>query len=155
MNNILEYKNYHAKIEFDKEDMLFVGEVFGIQDSINFHGRTIEELVENFHQSIDNYLEVCKEYGRNPDKEFRGSFNVRIDPALHRRAALAALRSGVTLNQYVEQAIQHAVIESEYENTYVITSDLTHVPRRKEHEREKIADYQNTPMSYNQRGVLS
>ena len=70
MNNILEYKNYHARIEFDEEDMLFIGEVFGIQDSISFHGISIPELVESFHQSIDDYLEFCKEIGKNPDKEF-------------------------------------------------------------------------------------
>ena len=99
MKNMLEYKNYHAKIEFDEEDMLFVGEVFGIQDSLNFHGTTIEELVENFHQSIDNYLEMCRELGRKPDKEFKGSFNVRIDQELHRKAAFAADRNGMTLNQ--------------------------------------------------------
>ena len=100
MKNMLEYKDYHAKIEFDKEDMLFVGSVFGIQDSLNFHGTTIQELVDNFHQSIDNYLEMCQEFGRKPDKEFKGSFNVRIDQELHREAAFAADRSGMTLNQY-------------------------------------------------------
>ena len=113
MKNMLEYKNYHAKIEFDEEDMLFVGEVFGIQDSLNFHGTTIEELVENFHQSIDNYLEMCKELGRKPDKEFKGSFNVRIDQELHREAAFAADRNGMTLNQYVEKAIKDAVCKNE------------------------------------------
>lgn len=77
MNNILEYKNYHARIEFDEEDMLFIGEVFGIQDSLNFHGTSIPELVESFHQSIDDYLEFCKESGKNPDKEFNGTLNVK------------------------------------------------------------------------------
>jgi len=109
MKNMLEYKGYHAKIEFDEDDMLFVGSVFGIQDSLNFHGTTIQELVDSFHQSIDNYLEMCAELGRNPDKEFKGSFNVRIDQALHREAAFAADRSGMTLNQYVEKAIRSAV----------------------------------------------
>ena len=108
MKNMLEYKDYHAKIEFDKEDMLFVGSVFGIQDSLNFHGTTVQELVDNFHQSIDNYLEMCQEFGRKPDKEFKGSFNVRIDQELHREAAFAADRSGMTLNQYVEKAIENA-----------------------------------------------
>ena len=69
MNNMLEYNGYHAKIEFNEEDMLLVGEVFGINDSLNFYGKTIEEVVEMFHQSIDNYLELCKEIGKNPDKE--------------------------------------------------------------------------------------
>ena len=121
MKNILEYKGYHAKIEFDEEDMLLIGEVFGIQDSLNFHGTTISEVVEIFHQCIDNYLEFCAEVGKNPDREFKGSFNVRIDQSLHRDAAFAADRSGITLNQYVENAIRAAVNKNEPSTTYIIS----------------------------------
>jgi len=109
MNNMLEYKGYHAKIEFDAEDMIFVGSVFGVNDSLNFHGKGIDEITEMFHQTVDNYLELCAELGKQPDKEFRGSFNVRIGPALHRQAALKAEQSRMTLNQFVEKAIQSAV----------------------------------------------
>ena len=68
MKSILEYRGYHAKIEIDEDDMLFVGSVLGIQDSINFHGTSIQELVDSFHQSIDNYLEMCKEFGKKPTR---------------------------------------------------------------------------------------
>lgn len=121
MKNILEYKGYHAKIEFDEEDMLLVGEVFGIRDSLNFHGTTISEVVEMFHQCIDNYLEFCAEVGKSPDREFKGSFNVRIDQSLHREAAFAADRNGITLNQYVENAIRAAVNKTEPGTTYIIS----------------------------------
>lgn len=109
MNSMLEYKGYHARIEFDAEDMILVGSVFGVRDSLNFHGRDIAEITEMFHQSVDNYLELCAELGRQPDKEYKGSFNVRIDPALHRQAALQAERAHIPLNQYVERAIRAAV----------------------------------------------
>lgn len=123
MGNMLTYKGYHAAIEFDQEDMLLVGEVFGIQDSLNFHGRSVEEVEEMFHQSIDNYLALCAELGKQPDKEFKGSFNVRIDPGLHRAAALAAKQRGVTLNEYVETAIRDAVSRTERGPVYLF-SDL-------------------------------
>lgn len=155
MKNMLEYKGYHAKIEFDQEDMLFVGSVFGIQDSLNFHGITIQELVDNFHQSIDNYLEMCKEFGRKPDKEFKGSFNVRIDQELHREAAFAADRSGMTLNQFVEKAIRSAVNENDYGPIYVITPALTHTPYQKMVTGAVISNYKKTKTEYVQRGVLS
>ena len=109
MNSMLEYKGYHAKVEFDAEDMLLVGAVFGVQDSLNFHGKDIAEITEMFHQSVDNYLELCAELGKQPDREYKGSFNVRIDPALHRQAALQAERDNIPLNQYVERAIRAAV----------------------------------------------
>lgn len=61
MNSILEYKGYYAKIRFDADDRIFIGEVFGIADSLNFHGQSILEIKEMFHQSIDNYLKLCED----------------------------------------------------------------------------------------------
>ena len=60
--SMLKYKGYHAKISFDEDDGLFVGEVFGINDSLNFHGRTIGELISSFHDCIDNYMSVCAKF---------------------------------------------------------------------------------------------
>lgn len=108
MNSMLEYKGYHALIEFDADDNIFVGEVFGIADSLNFHGTTVEELKQMFEQSIENYLELCRKIGKEPDKEFRGTFNVRIPPELHKKAALAAAKEKITLNQYVLKAIDRS-----------------------------------------------
>ena len=60
MSSILEYKGYHASIEYDAEDNIFVGEVIGITDSLNFHSTSVDEVKEMFKQSIDNYLILCK-----------------------------------------------------------------------------------------------
>ena len=65
---IMEYKGCHAIVEFDAEDQIFVGEVFGIVDSLSFHGTSVEELDEMFHQSVDNYLEMCKHFGKEPER---------------------------------------------------------------------------------------
>ncbi len=109
MNSMMEYKGYHATVEYDSDDDIFVGEVFGITDSLNFHGESVAELQEMFHQSIDNYLALCEKTGKKPDKEFKGSFNVRIPAGLHRQAALAAKRQKMSLNQYVVKAISQSV----------------------------------------------
>ena len=116
MNSMLEYKGYHATIEYDAEDEIFVGEVFGITDWLNFHGNSIDELKNTFSQCIDNYLELCKKVGKNPDKEFKGTFNVRIPPELHKKAALAAAEQKITLNQYVVRAISKSVEEKKMLN---------------------------------------
>lgn len=65
MNSILEYKGYHASVEYDADDDIFVGEVFGIADSLNFHGTSVEELKRMFEQSIDNYLDLCQKIGKS------------------------------------------------------------------------------------------
>lgn len=113
MSSMLEYNGYHAAIEYDAEDNIFVGEVFGITDSLNFHGTSVEELNVMFHQCIDNYLDLCKKNGKNPDKEFKGSFNVRITPEMHKKAALAAAEQKITLNQYVMKAIEQSLEEKQ------------------------------------------
>lgn len=69
----MEYKGYYAKIEYDEDDNLFVGQVLGINDSLNFHGTSVSELQESFHNSIDNYLSLCKQIRKKPEKEFRYS----------------------------------------------------------------------------------
>lgn len=111
MSSMMEYKGYHASVEYDAEDNIFVGEVFGIADSLNFHGSSIEELQNMFYQSIDNYLELCQKIGKEPEKEFKGTFNVRIPPELHRRAALEAAKQKITLNQFVMKAIDRSFEE--------------------------------------------
>lgn len=108
MNSMLEYKGYHASVEYDAEDNILVGEVFGITDSLNFHGTSVTELREMFEQCIDNYLDLCAKINKNPDKEFRGTFNVRIPPEMHKKAALAATKQKITLNQYVMRAIDQS-----------------------------------------------
>lgn len=106
LNKMMEYKGYHAKVEYDADDGFFVGKVYGISDSLNFHGTSVTELEEMFHQSVDNYLQMCAETGKQPDKEFKGSFNVRISPDLHRQISIYAAQEGLTLNQYVVRALE-------------------------------------------------
>ena len=105
-SNMMKYKGYRATIAYDGEDNIFVGEVFGIRDSLNFHGRSIDELEESFHNSVDNYLELCFKIGKDPQKEFSGNFNVRTTPTIHKQAAEYAAENGFSLNQVVSIAIE-------------------------------------------------
>lgn len=110
MSKMMEYQGYHAQIEYDAEDEIFVGKVFGLADSLNFHGTSVSELEEMFHQSIDNYLQMCAETGKTPEKEFKGSFNIRISPELHKEISLHAAQEGITLNQYVLRALEVSLL---------------------------------------------
>ncbi len=103
---MMEYKGYHADIRFSDEDHMFIGTVFGVNDYLGFHGETVAELEEMFHQSVDNYLDFCRETGRTPDKEYKGQFNVRISPQLHRTAVLYAMKRNISLNEFVTTAIE-------------------------------------------------
>lgn len=142
MNSMLEYKGYHASIEFDADDNIFVGEVFGIADSLSFHGSSVEELQHMFAQSIDNYLKLCAEIGKNPDKEFRGSFNVRIPPELHKRAALAAARQKITLNQYVIKAIDRSFAEEDTDRKETIIY-IPYITQKIDWNIDPVSDFSN------------
>jgi predicted HicB family RNase H-like nuclease len=105
-SDMMKYKGYRAVVGYDSRDHIFVGEVFGITDMLGFHGSTIEELEESFHNCIENYLEVCEKYGKSPEKEYTGTFNVRTSPAIHEKAAEYAAIHGCTLNQVVVMAME-------------------------------------------------
>lgn len=109
MKNLLAYNGYHAQIELDTENDLLWGTVIGINDSLTFQGKDVMELKEMFKQSIDNYLEMCKTFGKEPDKEYKGSFNVRISPDLHKSADFEARKREQSLNQFVSSAIENEI----------------------------------------------
>jgi len=63
-------------------------------------------LQKAFRDSVDDYLQFCATRGEEPEKPFSGRFPVRVSPALHRAAALAARRRGESLNAFVEHALE-------------------------------------------------
>jgi predicted HicB family RNase H-like nuclease len=106
---MMEYKGYTAgPIEFDPEENTFSGTVSGLRDVIHFEGSTARELARAFRESIDSYLELCAEQGKQPDRPFNGKILVRTDPALHRKAALRAAAEGVSLSQWITRQIESA-----------------------------------------------
>ena len=108
---MLTYRGYHANVQYDDEDSILVGKVIGLADSLNFHAKTADEVEPMFHQCVDGYLDFCAEMGKTPEKAYKGSFNVRISPELHREAELAAAKQDISLNEYVRRAIEHEVRE--------------------------------------------
>lgn len=107
--NTLTYKGYTAKIEFDPEDNILFGNLIGIRDTVGFHGETVAELKEAFHDAVDFYLDSCEKSGRKPNKPFSGKFIVRVDSDLHSEIAAAAVHDGKSLNGWVADALRAAV----------------------------------------------
>ena len=110
MKNTIEYKNYIGTIEFSEEDGVFFGKVTGIRSLISYEGTNVKELLDDFHGAVDDYLQICKNEGVAPEKPYKGSFNVRVSPELHKLAALYAIENQTTLNNFVEEAMKNALI---------------------------------------------
>ena len=45
-----------------------------------------------------------------PEQPYKGSFNVRISPELHRTLAIYAMENGKSLNAAVEEALEKYVV---------------------------------------------
>ncbi len=102
---MMKYKGYEAVIEFNAEAEIFYGEVINIRDVITFQGSSVSELKQAFHDSVDDYLDFCKERGEEPDKPFSGKFMVRINPELHKKIVIKAKKEGQSLNSLVEKSL--------------------------------------------------
>ena len=102
----MKYKGYEAVIEYDEVDRLFFGRVINTRDIISFDGMTVDELQQSFEAVIDEYLEDCQREGKEPDKAFSGQFNLRISPELHRKISIEAKKRNISLNSFVEQALE-------------------------------------------------
>lgn len=73
---------------------------------ISYEGTSAGELINDFHEAVDGYLALCKENGKEPEKAYKGSFNVRISPELHKKIAVYAMEHNMTLNSLVEQSVE-------------------------------------------------
>ena len=105
MNNTIEYKGYVGSVEFSEDDCLLYGKVLGIRSLISYEGESASDLISDFHGAIDDYLEACASEGKEPEKAFKGSFNIRISPERHRASAIYAIAHQMSLNSLVDASI--------------------------------------------------
>ena len=112
MNNTFEYRGYIGTIEFSEEDALFFGKAMGIRSLISYEGKNANELISDFHSAVDDYLAVCEAEGREPEKAYKGSFNIRISPELHKQLVVCATSRQMSLNSFVENALRKSVVIS-------------------------------------------
>ena len=106
MKNILGYKGFYASVYFSEEDNLLFGKIEGINDLVMFEGSSVTEIKQMFKVAVEDYIETCKRFNKPLLKSFKGSFNVRVKPEVHQRAALLATMKGISLNQLVQKAIE-------------------------------------------------
>ena len=110
--NLMTVDGYSAKIDYDAETDLFRGEILGLNGVADFYGANPEELRQEFKKSLDVFMEVCKEKGLEPLKQYSGKFNLRIPAELHAKLAMTAQAQGKSLNVLAQEALEKSVTAS-------------------------------------------
>lgn len=110
---LLVYKGYQGTVEYSLADGILFGEVIGIKSLISYEGTTLAELRQDFQGAVDDYLKMCAEVGRTPEREYKGSFNVRISLQLHSALVIYAARRHESLNASVATAIERLVTDDQ------------------------------------------
>ena len=107
--DLIVYKNYYGSVHFNAQEELFFGKIEFIRDLVNYEATDAKSLIQAFQEAVNDYLDNCKIQKKIPDKSFKGSFNVRISPDLHKEAGLYALQHGDSLNSIVSNALEEFI----------------------------------------------
>ena len=107
--NIMSLDGYQAKIEYDAELDVFRGEILSLNGGADFYGKNTKELRTEFKKSLKVFLDVCREKGIEPRRNYSGKFNLRIPADLHEKLAIVAQAEGKSINTVAEEALKQRV----------------------------------------------
>lgn len=109
MKDMIKHKGYFGSVHYNSDDRIFYGKIEFIRALVSYEGQAVDSLEAAFNEAVDDYLATCAEIGREPEKPFKGSFNVRIAPELHERIVIEATQHGMSLNRFVAETLSQAV----------------------------------------------
>lgn len=107
--SVLTYKGYSGSIEASIEDACLHGRILFVDDLVTYEGDSVPEIRAAFQDAVDRYLNHCQRVGKAANKPYSGTFNVRIGPELHSKAARVAHQKKIKLNEFVKLAVQAAI----------------------------------------------
>jgi predicted HicB family RNase H-like nuclease len=109
MMTTMEINGYRAVIQYDPEVEMFRGEFVGLNGGADFYAKDIDGLRKEGEISLKVFLDMCREDGVEPRKEYSGKFNLRVSPKLHAEISARAAAAGKSLNQWVADVLDQSV----------------------------------------------
>jgi len=109
MKGVMVYKDFIGSVEYSDEDGVLYGQVLGVPSLLSYEGTDVTSLRNDFMEMVDEYLEECRLQNRKPEVSYKGSFNVRVSPEVHRDSVIYAKTHDISLNSFVEKAIKKAL----------------------------------------------
>ena len=107
--NTLQYKGYKGSVEFSEEDNIFFGKLEGIDALVNYEGESVTELKNAFQEAVTDYLEFCKAEGITPETPYSGKLDIIVSPEIHNKIAHLAQKNGISVNAFVNSAIERQI----------------------------------------------
>lgn len=101
----LTFNGFEGSAEIDTDRQVCRGKLLFIPDLVTYEADSPRDLQAAFQDTVADYVETCATLGREPHKPYRGSFNVRVQPELHRAATVRAAHDDVSLNDVVVRAL--------------------------------------------------
>ena len=135
MKNHMTYKDYFGSVNFSEEDEVFHGKIEFIKALITYEGTDVKSLKKAFHEAVDDYLEICEAQGRKPEKIFKGSFNIRIKPEIHRQISIMSAEKDVNVNKFISD-----ILEASVKNSSNISSQTTLQENTTLHDTDQLWD---------------
>lgn len=105
----MEHKGYSAKITFDEDANTFHGVVIDLRDVITFESDNVEDLIQEFRNSVDDYLDFCASRGEDPEKPYSGTLSLRLDPELHRVLSTTSANYNLSLNKFIIKILENSL----------------------------------------------
>lgn len=109
MMNTMKIEGYRAVIQYDPEIEMFRGEFIGLNGGADFYAKDIDGLRTEGAISLKVFLDMCREDGVEPRKEYSGRFNLRVSPQLHAEISTRAVAAGKSLNQWVADVLHESI----------------------------------------------
>jgi predicted HicB family RNase H-like nuclease len=105
---LMRYKGFFGSINASIDDNCLFGKLEFIRPLVNYEGNTPTELKQAFEEAVDDYVSDCEARKIEPEKPFKGSFNIRIGEDRHMRVAtFVNNKKFKSINDFVIQAIDH------------------------------------------------
>lgn len=108
----MKYK-YKIDLVWDLDDKIYVAYVPELKGCMS-HGKTEFEALRNVEKAITGWIKTARGFKMKipeaiPQRNFSGSFNVRVPKDIHRNLVLKAVEEKVSLNHLVSQLLAKAV----------------------------------------------
>jgi predicted HicB family RNase H-like nuclease len=107
MINYLEHCGWFGSIEFSHEDGVLHGKLLNTKDLISYEGETVAELIRDFQESVEEYIDFCLRHGKPCLPQTTASISVKLE--LYRELAETAQQNNMPIETYVEQSLRHSM----------------------------------------------